>query len=87
MPEEGKGNQWKNDREEPAQLAFLVALSYRALSYIGRGESKKQVERGLEWGSEKTVSHLLHLQKQCKRTEVNQKSKNVEHDGPSRKQK
>ena len=29
---------------------------------MGRGESKKRAERGLEWGSEKTVSHLLDLQ-------------------------
>ena len=29
---------------------------------MGRGESKKRTERGLEWGSEKTVSHLLDLQ-------------------------
>ena len=29
---------------------------------MGRGERKKRTERGLEWGSEKTVSHLLDLQ-------------------------
>ena len=62
-------------------LSAHVLSSSQFKRCMGRGESKKRAERGLEWGSEETVSHLLDLQNI--RAEINQKN-NVEHDGPSR---